>query len=494
VSRLARVLAAAIVVAGIPAASTPAAARELRALPETIRVNVSGLGTTFALIGSSGTLRITHPDGTVLYRGGARAVVRANARRLAGGPTIPRPEERRERSDRDELRQLLREARQAERESGPPAFITVPFELAVLDPNEVEQALVTADRPLALRFDAEDGLLAHNGRSYRGTLEVALDDAGDMIVVNTVPTADYLASVVGAEVPATWDAEALAAQAIAARTYLTTHLRRHRAYDLEGDIRDQEYGGVNTEDDRTIEAVRRTAGVIATYAGRAIEALYSANAGGVTEDSENVFPNALPYLRSVASPTDRTASDSSWGRASWEWTRELTAPELGRHLAERGLDVGEPRQIELVEVSPTGRVLRARVSGTTATRDIAKDASRYYFGLRSSLFTVSRSEGGELETVEYDQLDRRADLSVLGAENTGALYRRDPDAAEDDPGRAIASVYRLPARFLFSGRGFGHGVGLSQWGMQGMARDGASAEQILKHYYRGIALTEIGGD
>ncbi|MBA3376952.1 MAG: SpoIID/LytB domain-containing protein [Actinobacteria bacterium] len=316
-----------------------------------------------------------------------------------------------------------------------------------------------------------------------------------MIVVNEVATADYLASVVGAEVSSTWEQEALAAQAIAARTYLITHLRRHRAYDLEGDVRDQEYGGTGTEADSTIRAVRRTAGVVATYRGAPIDALYSANAGGTTEDSENVYQNALPYLRSVASPADEVAKSSSWGRTSWEWTRELTLAQLRDHLAVRGIDVGTPERIELTQVAASGRALRATVAGSAGSRDIGKDQIRYYFGLRSSLFTVERIAGGGVENVELTDTERQRTLEAIGAERLGAIYRRIVGAdRETNELRMAGAVYRLPDRFLFRGRGFGHGVGMSQWGAQGMAQAGASAEQILTHYYRGIALTNLGGD
>src|SRR5439155_2855971 len=124
---------------------------------------------------------------------------------------------------------------------------------------------------------------------FRGTLETSVDDDGGAIIVNTVETGVYLASVVGSEEPSTWESEALAAQAIAARTYLVTHLARHDHYDLEGDTRDQEYDGVGNEVRSTLRAVERTAGIVIMYQGRAIEALYSANAGGITEDSENVY-------------------------------------------------------------------------------------------------------------------------------------------------------------------------------------------------------------
>src|SRR5258708_38966948 len=107
-----------------------------------------------------------------------------------------------------------------------------------------------------------------------------------MIVVNTVSPHDYLASVVGSEEPSSWENEALASQAIAARTYLYTHLGLHKSYDLEGDTRDQQYDGTMNEDSRTLRPAERAAAGIATYRAAPIEAPDSAHAGGTTATAD----------------------------------------------------------------------------------------------------------------------------------------------------------------------------------------------------------------
>jgi stage II sporulation protein D len=244
-----------------------------------------------------------------------------------------------------------------------------------------------------------------------------------------------------------------------------------------------------------VRAVARTAGVIATYRGAPIEALYSANAGGITEDSENVFGNALPYLRSVASPSDEVAKDSSWGASSWQWTRELSAAQLRAFLERRGVSVGTPTNIQIVSVSPTGRVLNARIVGTTGTRETGKDRSRYYFGLLSTLFTVTVTPTGANERVDATNEARIAALDALGAHVAQTSFEVLRDGTGTELGlRATSFLYELPARFVFTGKGFGHGVGMSQWGAQGLALKGASYPQILAHYYVGTGLTPVGGD
>jgi stage II sporulation protein D len=487
---LARILIIAVVLAAIPMRAT--ASTTLAPLPPTIRVNISLLGTTYAKIGSTGSLTVTREDGATLYQGFAYTVARRGVRRLSDPSHalagVRDPGERRS------LLQLFREARlRAHVEDIP--IVTVPFEFAVEGDGSDPLAapLFSAQQITPLHYVASGGLLTFNGRAYRGTLDVTRDDEGDMIVVNQVDTAAYLASVVGSEEPTTWMPEALAAQAIAARTYLSRHLGKHDNYDLEGDTRDQEYDGIAGESDSTVRAVERTAGMIATYRGSPIEALYSANAGGITEDSENVYPNALPYLRSVPSPADDVAKASSWGHTSWEWKTEFTAPQLRSYIGGRGIDVGDPQRIELTRLTATGRVLAAKIVGSTGSREIGKDASRYYFGLRSTLFTVE-THPEETEYVDASNADRVRQLDLLGAsiERTFTVSVKDPDRTIHTL-RVLGWQYRLPARFVFTGKGYGHGVGMSQWGAQGMALGGKSAEEILKHYYQGIEITSLGG-
>ena len=488
---LARTLIVVLVFAAMPAerasSSTP-----LAPLPATIRVNISLLGTTYAKIGSTGSLTVTREDGTTLYQGYANTVARRGVRRLSD-PThalagVRDPGERRS------LLQLFREARlRAQVEDIP--IVTVPFEFAVEGDGSDPLAapLFSAQQITPLHYVASGGILTFNGRAYRGTIDITRDDEGDMIVVNQVDTAAYLASVVGSEEPTTWMPEALAAQAIAARTYLSRHLGKHDNYDLEGDTRDQEYDGIGGESDSTVKAVARTAGMIATYRGSPIEALYSANAGGITEDSENVYANALPYLRSVPSPADDIAEASSWGHTSWQWKTEFTAPQLRSYIGGRGIDVGDPQRIELTRLTGTGRVLSAKIVGSNGSRDIGKDTARYYFGLRSTLFTVE-THPEETEYVEASNVERVRQLDFLGAsiERTFTVSVKDPDRTIHTL-RVLGWQYRLPARFVFTGKGYGHGVGMSQWGAQGMALGGKSAEEILKHYYQGIEITSLGG-
>jgi len=485
-----------LVVASVLGVARPAFAATLPALPTTVRVNIAGLGTSYAVIASSGTISAIGPDGALLYRGTGKTLARTNVRTVASlGVELPSRDAAGALSRADRAA-LIRDARVAIAESGPRAIVTVPFQLSILQSAEDDlgKVVLQADKIQGVKFQTSDGLLSVNGRSFRGTFELAPDDEGDMVVVDTVSTHDYLASVVGSEEPSSWETEALASQAIAARTYLYTHLAKHKSYDLEGDTRDQEYDGVANEDSRTRAAVERTAGLVVTYGGTPIEALYSANAGGITEDSETVFANALPYLRSVPSPGDEVAKDSSWGHTSWEWTKELSTTQLRDYLQLHGLSVGTPTAIQLTSVSSTGRVITASITGTAGTQAIGKDRARYYFGLMSSLFTVKVTPTGANERVDAANTARISALELLGAHVVQTSFEILRDGSGNELGlRVTGYVYELPATFVFTGKGFGHGVGMSQWGAQGMALGGSSYQQILAHYYIGTALVAVGG-
>jgi len=155
-------------------------------------------------------------------------------------------------------------------------------------------------RPVVLQSSQPDRVIRINGKPYRGKAEVFVNSKGNLTVVNIVSIEDYLLSVVPKELglPAI---EAQKAQAIAARTYALSNLNRfaNRGFDILPTVTSQVYGGRESETQMGTRAVRETAGMVATYRGRPINALYTSTCGGRTENSENIFDKAEPYLRGV---------------------------------------------------------------------------------------------------------------------------------------------------------------------------------------------------
>lgn len=155
---------------------------------------------------------------------------------------------------------------------------------------------------LVLRPDTK-GYVSTKGRWYRGKLMVK-NIGGKLIVINDIPLEEYLKGVVPSEMPASWEYEALKAQAIAARSYALANLGKQSryGYDLKDNTEDQAYGGASSETNRTNRAVSETEGLVLTYDMRIISAYYCASAGGMT--NTNAWGSSLPYLHSVFSFDD----------------------------------------------------------------------------------------------------------------------------------------------------------------------------------------------
>jgi stage II sporulation protein D len=343
--------------------------------------------------------------------------------------------------------------------------------------------VVDANNPVVLT--SADGLVTIGGATYRGTAEVRVNGAGTLAGVNELPMEQYLYGVVPRELgPVAFpELEALKAQAVAARTYALSGLgkRASDGYDLLATTSDQVYGGYAAEHPLSTRAVDETAGIAAVYEGKLITALYSSTAGGFTANNEESFSSApVAYLRGVpdaqrgqafehvpslevfrrhANPTSlRNAKEgdfeSDWARLhrwSYEWSADEISEVIGAYA---GQPVGKVLAINVTERGPSGRVLAIEYVTEAGTFTDIKDR------IRSSLKFINTS----------------------GAQQAlpSTLFYIEPsvDRKTDEVG------------FVVYGGGFGHGVGLSQTGAVGMAEKGRTFDEILKHYYQGIELTQ----
>jgi SpoIID/LytB domain protein len=313
-----------------------------------------------------------------------------------------------------------------------------------------------------------------DGRRYGGSVRVSGHRDG-LAVVETVPVDDYLAGI--QEVPLSWEPAALEAQVIAARTYLAWTLSRGRSgearrlgYDICATDACQVYAGrepvLAPGGWRWREAIARTGGLILLYQGRPARAYYSSTSGGRTRTVSDVWPGIdLPYLVAVPSP----AEDSPFTEWSW-W---LPAPLMERLLEEAGLIEGELESIE-----------------TTVTAD------------GEGPWTVTiRSSGGEHRLTTWELRGRINRAAAVLPDQLPAFRpdgRRYPQAVLS--GTYTISSLDLPlgplgqiTLYRVKGRGWGHQVGMSQYGAQAMALAGAGAAEILGHYYGGLE-PQAGGD
>jgi stage II sporulation protein D len=205
---------------------------------------------------------------------------------------------------------------------------------------------------------------------YRGTLTV-LPTADGLSVVNRVRLELYLRGVVPREMPHRWHPDALAAQAVAARSYALSLLRDGSTYDLHDDTRDQVYGGIRAEQPSTNRAVTRTSGLVVIWDGRPVRAYYSSTSGGRTQAVPGV-----PYLRSVADPYDAISPHHRWGPVT------LTSRRLGRLLG-----VPAPTGLRVVR-NGSGRVSEVLARWSGGSRWISAAAFQARLDLRSTWFWV----------------------------------------------------------------------------------------------------------
>ena len=298
--------------------------------------------------------------------------------------------------------------------------------VSCLGPDIVIEGIIRTQQTVT--FVPQNAPVKVNGRRYRGSLQITLRK-GKLSLINIADLEGYLRGVVPAEVYAEWPAAALQAQAIAARTYALAMMgeRKGRPFDVHATVNDQAYGGLDKEDERSDAAVAATAGEVLKYRGRTFTAYYHAVCGGSTADARQVFDDpAQPLRGSPCGYCDKAPR--------CKWTKKISRTKVAAKLKEKKI-----KAITLQGIGLDGRVSQATiVRAAGGSRVMAGTIFRSALGLNSTRFSV-KADG---------------------------------------------------ASFIFEGRGWGHGVGLCQWGAEGMARTGKKAPAILDRYYPGAKLVK----
>lgn len=349
------------------------------------------------------------------------------------------------------------------------------------------------------------GLFQFESKRYRGSLHLVEANQA-LLVVNILPVEEYLYGVLPQEMPSSFPLEALKAQAVVSRTYALCRKGSSLYYDVTAGMRDQVYGGYEAElvpgAERIRQAVDETRGLKIYYDGALVEAVFHANAGGYTADSEKVWGGNRPYLKPVPSPYDAYALEFSqqyqadWPVNTYQWVKTFTAAELERQLAQwNSLNPAEAIHVgQVLSLIPYGepvpgdasgllRVYRLDIVGTKGTVSISGEKSRSVFGLNSSLYAVDFgaalyvSNGVEVQSLA----EATGTLAVVGREGVAYIARQGTWHVKG--AGATRQVNPGGNEITFQGRGFGHGVGMSQWGAAGMAAAGYNFQEIIEHYY-----------
>jgi stage II sporulation protein D len=224
-------------------------------------------------------------------------------------------------------------------------------------------------RPLRLLGPAIQGVTS--GR-YRGSFDLYPGSSGGVTAVNSLPIDDYVQGVVASEVPASWAADVLRAQAVTARTYALTTRKTGDIFDQYPDTRSQMYRGVISETSATNAAVRRSAGEIVTYGGQPATTFYFSTSGGRTENIENSFIGAppQPWLKSMDDPYDSISPKH-------RWTVRFSNARLGALLGSSGT----LRRVQVLSRGVSPRVVRARIVGSNGSTILTGPQIRARLGL-----------------------------------------------------------------------------------------------------------------
>jgi stage II sporulation protein D len=297
-----------------------------------------------------------------------------------------------------------------------------------------------------------------NGSDYRGKLKLIVNSDGTSFdVINLVPVEPYLAGVVGAEMPDYWETEALKAQAIAARTYCLYTKKRfggNRNWDVSKTAAHQVYRGVSAESAQIWNAVNQTRGQVLVCkqidgTEDIFPAYYSSTCGGHTENSKNVFGDSFEPLTGVDCPYCKDVAKHRF----FFWPMiQFDKDDVTTKLLQR-----------FPKLKLLGEITNIRPAGQS----------------------------------DYRAFSRLTKVKLLGSTGKSDFLRaEDLRLAIDPSGRKLRStickIVKLGDKWAFlSGRGWGHGVGMCQYGAEGMARGGKTTEQILWHYYPGSKIMTV---
>ena len=275
-------------------------------------------------------------------------------------------------------------------------------------------------------------------KRFPGKLDLFVLDS-EILVVNVLGIEKYLSSVVGSEMPAKWPLEALKAQAIASRTYALKQ-KGNDLFDIDSTQTNQVYNGLESRTNKTIKAVRSTRSLVLIYENKLINALFHSSSGGMTENSQDVWKNKYPYLSSV--------KDFDKDNPKFRWHKKFSNKELVDLFPK----IGGLKDIEILNITSTGRVKNVKLFGFYGSDQMSGVDLRKRLDLNSNLMRFK-------------------------------FFDEEPN-----------NKFPIKKGLLVFGQGSGHGVGMSQWGAKYMASKGQKAEEILKHYYRGVQIKPFSKD
>lgn len=342
-----------------------------------------------------------------------------------------------------------------------------------------------------------DGAGKPIGKKYRANMEFR-NNGSSVSAINELPLDEYLYGVVPREMSDNWPLEALKAQALAARSYTVANYPKRAAegFNLLDTPADQAYGGLNSEGANSTRAVKETSGKIILFNGQPISTVYHSTSGGHTEDNENVWSgNPVAYLRGKPDPY-------SIKRGLCNWTFTTTVDDISIKLGSGTAPISSIK-LEKYNSGRVKTVIITDINGNT----IIKSGSEFgkLFNPKFYTYVNETSFMSNFFDVKMDQVSTPS-YTVLNGTGQKAAVTGSALYAVSDVGTVEAlngnagdfyvissgglSSYSKAATgtIVFEGHGWGHGVGMSQWGAYEMASQGKTCEEIIKFYYTGVEI------
>lgn len=325
--------------------------------------------------------------------------------------------------------------------------------------------------------------------TYRGGFEFKILSSGVITAVNVVPLDEYIYGVISREMSPSWHIEALKAQAICARNFALGKTNRHKEYgfDLCNTVCCQAYSGVDYEKDGSYAPVDETSGQVLLYEDELVQTVYSSSMGETTENVKNVWGSSFPYLVSVSNEYEDTENINNG-----KWEKTLTKARATEIMNSKGYDIGEVTDIIAKEYSEAGRVTLLEVKGTKGSQTFKREQCRTIFSEATLSQKYTISGGGKTSYPEIYVLGadgvKKVSLENLNVLGKGTVTRV---SATDGKNVKVYEGTKAGESFVFTGEGWGHGVGMSQYGAKGMAEAGFTYDEILTHYYQGTHLEEF---
>lgn len=328
-------------------------------------------------------------------------------------------------------------------------------------------------------------------RSYRGRMEIGRYNKATLTAVNIVNLEEYLYGVVPAEMSSTWHEEALKAQAVCARSYALVKAGyggksdAKKGYKIVDTVSSQVYKGYLVESIKANRAVNATKGEMVCYNNKVVAAYYYSTSGGRTESSADVWAANLPYLQSVPDFFEQNAERMVWQEL-------ISYVEMETSLQRQGIYFDKINDLKVSKYSDTNRVYALNVVSDDRSLTLQGTTIRTVLNLFSTKFKIVRQgdvpDKVSMLSAEGIQTGRISDMYFASAEGTAKASEtlsqyivRSADNLSNYPGTAPENEDEL----LFAGMGYGHGVGMSQYGAKGMAEAGYNYKDIIEYYFTG---------